>query len=162
MDQEKTSSSPTLKSSWQVSCGLLSKTQRENSQRSRWNSSQCGGITKMTPWRNRSRNSLLMGSLSLSMLDGPCMMRLVQHMMIWSTTWRSVTNGFSKSSELSQESDGKSIHSVTQTQTLDFSLKWDSMPGSLQDLTTWTKIKEWTKNHWSGSGCQMNKALEKM
>lgn len=154
MDLIEILSGPTLRLSSPMSCGPSLTTLRENSPRSRWSSSRCGGITKTIPWRTMSSNSLKMGSLSWSMQDGLCMMRLAQPTMIWSIICSLAMNGSRKNSESSPELVGKLILSVTLMPTQGFSQKWALMPCSLQDLTTKTKRRGWMTNLLNGFGCQ--------
>jgi hypothetical protein len=75
--------------------------------------------------------------------------------MIWSTTWRSVMNGSSKSLVSSQELVGRLILSVTQTLMLDSLPRWDLMLGSLPDLIIKIRKRGSMKNLWNMFRCQI-------
>lgn len=160
MDLQKIFSLPTLESSWHLPLKLYSRIQRENSPSAKWPSSRSGMTSKLQKRESKSNNLSRMDKLSFSMPGGPCTMRRVPHIRIWLTTWCMVRIGCSKSSELSQELDGKSILLVTLTPMLDSFMKWDLMPCSLEGMKTMRMERGCRIRKKNGSICQVPPVLE--
>ena len=130
-------------------CSL--KMTRRDSRTLRWNSSRCGGETRLRLWSRTSETSSAKAVSRFLTLAGRCTMKLAPTTRTWSTTCKWATSSHLKSSESLLESVGRSIPSATQTLTRTCLQRWALTLTSSLVSTIRTRIIVWLTSQWSGS-----------
>lgn len=146
---------------WIVSFKSFWGTQLEGTLRSRWNSSRCGGSSRL---KRSSRLCACLqerAALNSLMLVGPCTMRLAFITRIWLTIWCLVISFWCPKLELSQGSDGRLIPLDTRQQMLVSLLRWASMPWFLLEEIIKILKREWMSQACSGFGDPNGTILER-